>query len=299
MAAAEGALGNEVLVALDGSEKDQRGLAVALAWARLAGASVHLVRVVRPASSRTVNAAELIGIKPSDVAGRADAEEQLAHIAASLTAESVKPISWDVLEGADVPSVVVRAAEASHVQTVVLGTGGRTGAKLAMLGSVADQVTRQCSKPVIVVPPGAFDLEDKRIEIKRLLVPLDGSTLADRALDLLLALPGVSELDLALLGVVHNEQDITFVGKRLRRARERICGNSGQVTTHVVLHGSAAESITGAIRELLVDMIAMSTRGEGGLRRLVLGSVAQQVVSASEVPVLLLTPTMLADHVAV
>jgi nucleotide-binding universal stress UspA family protein len=291
-------LGNEVLVALDGSEKDRRASAVALAWARLAAASVHLVRVVPPASKRTVNAAELIGVKLSDVGG-ADAEQQLADIAARLTAESKQPISWDLLEGADVPGTLVRAAEASHVQMVVMGTGGRTGAKLAMLGSVADQVTRQCSKPVIVVPSGAFDLEDKRIEIKRLLVPLDGSTLADRALDLLLALPGVSELDLALLGVVHNEQDITFVGKRLRRARERICGNSGQVTTHVVLHGSAAESITGAIRELLVDMIAMSTRGEGGLRRLVLGSVAQQVVSASEVPVLLLTPTMLPDHVAV
>jgi nucleotide-binding universal stress UspA family protein len=41
-------------------------------------------------------------------------------------------------------------------------------------------------------------------------------------------------------------------------------------------------------------MIAMSTRGAGGLGRLVLGSVAQGVLRASELPVLLLTPRILA-----
>jgi hypothetical protein len=44
---------------------------------------------------------------------------------------------------------------------------------------------------------------------------------------------------------------------------------------------------------MLIDAIAMSTRGRSGLRRLMLGSVAEGVVRASEVPVLLVTPANL------
>jgi nucleotide-binding universal stress UspA family protein len=47
--------------------------------------------------------------------------------------------------------------------------------------------------------------------------------------------------------------------------------------------------ILDAIRKDLIELIAMSTRGESGLRRLVLGSVAEQVVRHSEIPVLLVT----------
>ena len=49
-------------------------------------------------------------------------------------------------------------------------------------------------------------------------------------------------------------------------------------------------AIAATVREALVELIAMSTRGAGGLRRMVLGSVAEGVVRASEVPVMLLTP---------
>ena len=66
------------------------------------------------------------------------------------------------------------------------------------------------------------------------------------------------------------------------------------IETQVGVGDDAAEIIAGAVREYLVEMIAMSTRGRGGLRRLVLGSVAEGVVRASEVPVLMLTPATLA-----
>ena len=56
-----------------------------------------------------------------------------------------------------------------------------------------------------------------------------------------------------------------------------------------------AAAIVGAVREVLPDFIAMSTRGASGLGRLILGSVAEGVVRSSELPVLLLTPRMLAQ----
>jgi nucleotide-binding universal stress UspA family protein len=61
----------------------------------------------------------------------------------------------------------------------------------------------------------------------------------------------------------------------------------------VLVNGNPVPVIIEALRELLCDLIAMSTRGQSGLRRLVVGSVAQGVVAASEVPVLLVTPASL------
>ena len=76
-------------------------------------------------------------------------------------------------------------------------------------------------------------------------------------------------------------------------ARARAHGAT-TIETQVAEGADPAETIAAAVRECLVEMIAMSTRGAGGLRRLVFGSVAEAVVRASEVPVLLLTPATLA-----
>lgn len=287
-------MANEVMVALDGSEKGERALSVALALAEIAGTGLHLVRVVPPESERITNQAELIGIAPAAAHGRRDIEQELTRIAGDLTTRSHRPVSWQVLDGADVSSLLIRVAEERTVKAVVLGTRAARGAGLALLGSVADRVMRECPLPVVLVPPGAADLKGKRVQLARILVPLDGSALSDRSTDFVLGLGQRLELELVLVGVVHNPADVAFVRHRLEGVAERFHGKSLEATGRVILSGDAAKAIASAVREFLVDMIVMSTRGEGGLRRLILGSVAEGVVRAAEVPVLLLTPTMLA-----
>ena len=68
----------------------------------------------------------------------------------------------------------------------------------------------------------------------------------------------------------------------------------GRVDEIAGVASDAAVAIVDAVREVLPDAIAMSTRGAGGLGRLLLGSVAEGVVRRSELPVMLLTPHMLA-----
>ena len=62
------------------------------------------------------------------------------------------------------------------------------------------------------------------------------------------------------------------------------------VQARVVEADDPAVAISRAAREELIDFIAMSTRGSSGLKRFVLGSVAERVVRESDVPVLLVTP---------
>src|SRR3954471_16880461 len=171
---------NDVVVALDGSEKGHRALSVALALAAIADAGVHLVQVVPPISQRAANQAELLGLHPAAAHGHLEVEKQLTQIARELTTRTHRPVSWQVLESADVADMLIRVAEARNARVLVLGTRAATSAGLALVGSVADRVMRECPRPVVLVPPGAADLKDKRVELARILVPLDGSALADR-----------------------------------------------------------------------------------------------------------------------
>lgn len=288
-------MANEVLVALDGSEKDGRALSVALAVANLLDAGVRLVRVIPCLSDRTANQAELIGLDQRHASDRVEVGQQLARQAAGLTTSAGHAAHWDVLEGASAPRLLVEAAECPDVQAIVMGTRGPTEAGLALVGSVADTVMRESPKPVVLVPPDGADLAGRKIRFERLLVPLDGSTLAARSVDFLLALPRANALELVMVEVVGSRRDVAAAELRLRDVADRASGASVRVAHHVIIADETAKAISGAVRELFVDMIAMSTRGLGGLRRLVLGSVAQGVIRAAETPILLLTPAMLAS----
>lgn len=284
----------EIMVALDGSDKGRRALSVALALADIADTGVHLVRVVQPLTERILNQVELLGLDPKNAPLHREAEEELVSIAGDLTMRSPRPVSWEVLEGADVALTIDRVAQERNVRAMVMGTRGASSTGLAILGSVADRVMRECPQPVVLVPPGAFDIVGKEIEIRRLLVPLDGSALAARSIDFLLEIPRSVDLEFVLLEVVENEADAPVAERRLQSAADRLNGHSAEAVPRIALATDRVRAIVDAVREFTVDMIAMSTRGEGGLRRLVLGSVAEGVVGAAEVPVLLLTPTMLA-----
>jgi nucleotide-binding universal stress UspA family protein len=289
-----------ILVPLDGSEKDARALAVARALANLSGAGVRLIHVLdRPAHG-----------DESDGLAKGDAEQRLAERAGSLAADRDVPITWGVVTGEDVVEAVVRNATNHDALVVVMGTRAPNVVGRVIAGSVADRVMRECTRPVVLVPPGTADMAGKRIRLGRVLVPLDGSELAERALDFFLRLRYANTLEYVLLTVMPPAAASWAVGAEpgaaessepgraaswLEQAAARVrMRGATAVETQVAEGADPAELIAGAVREYLVDMICMSTRGTGGLRRLVLGSVAEAVVRASEVPVVLLTPATLA-----
>jgi nucleotide-binding universal stress UspA family protein len=139
------------------------------------------------------------------------------------------------------------------------------------------------------------------MRFEKILVPLDGSLLAEAALPkaaelvghhsratliLLRAveattLPGADPID-AQVSVVHEAEDyLETVAARLRAD-----GVPGVKTS--VWYGSAAPSILEAARMTKPDLIMMSTHGRSGFRRLVLGSVAESVLRGASMPVFLI-----------
>lgn len=140
------------------------------------------------------------------------------------------------------------------------------------------------------------------MKIKKLLVPLDGSSLAEAALDkavemvkesgatmvLLRAaeattLPGADPTE-AQVEVVREAED--YLGAVAARVRKQ---GLERVETSV-WYGKPAAAIVEAAQFGRVDMIVMSSHGRSGLGRLILGSVAESVIRGTHTPVLLLRP---------
>lgn len=279
-----------ILVPVDGSDKDARALAVAADLAQLADASLLLVRVRNPRTDSAPHEPESAMLD----AMRASAEVPGMEVPRGLTCE--------VLDGDDVPNVLLRLAERVNAIALVMATRAPQAIGRAMHGSVADRVVRTGSRPVVLVPPRTDYMANRDVHLRRGLVPVDGSTVALSVVDHLLALRNAHELDLVFLQVVppepnhgpaaESERELTALAERFRARGVR-------ADARVVEAENPAVVIVEAIRQELVDFIAMTTRGAGGIVRTVLGSVATAVVRSSEVPVLLVTPDVpIPSHVA-
>jgi nucleotide-binding universal stress UspA family protein len=138
---------------------------------------------------------------------------------------------------------------------------------------------------------------------QRLLVPLDGSRLAETILVVVERLAAVYRATVVLLHVIERGAPATVHGERhLRTAVEaqtyleglaaRLSAGGIAVETHAhdVPEGDVARSIVAHAEEGGADLIALCTHGGGGLRDLLVGSIAQQVLRRGTAPVLLTRP---------
>jgi nucleotide-binding universal stress UspA family protein len=178
-----------------------------------------------------------------------------------------------------------------------------------LYGSVADQVLRQTTIPVILVPPRSEGILSTDRPL-RVLVPLDGSERAEEVVGALKTVLGPLAAELVLLRVADSvdfvqphgdrcdicraarlaghEPDIEPV--RVREYLERVAADlkaSGlRVETQAEM-GHVVSTILRVAHERQVGLIAMATHGRGGLQRLMLGSVASDTLRRAQVPLLL------------
>ena len=301
-----------VLLALDGSDKDDRGVAGAAALAELARANICVVRVVAADYDRLSMLTGALVATNEEVDSQRAIERELESAAEQLRQQIPGKVICDVVAGADVGETLLRQVEERHADFVVMATRAAGVVGRAVHGSVADHLVRESPKPVLLVPPRAAHLSGHRLQFRRMLVPFDGSRVALSAIQHLLALPHADQLELVFIQVVAPERtggyvmppsaeadvdpaaEWTHAGavvaeKRLTMLADPLRSQGRHVHIRVVESRHAHEMILEAVRGELVELIAMTTRGAGGLRRVVLGSVAEQVVRGSEIPVLLVT----------
>lgn len=298
-----------LLVPLDGSAFAERVLPLAMSLAGATGAKVRLALVHVP---HPVIGGDAGPVPTPDFDLRVREEEYLAAKAAALDPKGRGVVSTAHLDGDPGPALEAEAHR-GHDDLVVMATHGRGAFSRFWLGSVADYLVRHLELPILLVRPQDGDGPVAQYPFRKVLVPLDGSALAEQAIDLALDLGhqgSATPPALVLVSVIEpvlgaGEPGLPFAvpieprileehrrtaEERLRRATERLEARGIGVEARVVTAAGVGAAIVQEAADAGVDLIAMMTHGERGLRRMVLGSVADKVVRGATVPILLRRP---------
>ena len=153
---------SKILLALDGSDESNQAIPHAASLASSTGAPVVVLEVidseaqvimqtaggaVQPLGAATVSAE--LAHEAVD-AQRGQAQANVARAQAALTAQGVADVTVEVREGAP-GAVIVDAAQELGCDVIVMATHGRSGFKRAILGSVADHVTRHAHHAAVLL----------------------------------------------------------------------------------------------------------------------------------------------------
>jgi nucleotide-binding universal stress UspA family protein len=303
----------QLLVPLDGSGFGEETLPYAAAIARHTDAFIDVAHVHVPHPpdhllSNTQYHFEGVNMEEYDVRDRSEEKAYLESAAARIREAypcDVRPV---LLTGM-VADAIDGYARDSGPGIIVMSTHGRTGLSRAWLGSVADALVRHAPWPVLLVRPREVDvggIGTDRSEFESILVPLDGSRRAEKILDPVMDLAQPMDSSVRLLQVVRPSAvlgthvlpiSLAAVNEAKRRALEylsdvarRFEEEGVRVDVEVIDDAQPALAILEVVDREGIDLVALATHGHQGLRRAVLGSVADKVLRGVEVPLLLLGP---------
>ncbi|HTE86975.1 MAG TPA: universal stress protein [Dehalococcoidia bacterium] len=221
------------------------------------------------------------------------ARKSLDRLAEGLRARGLE-VEAETTLGAPAPEILGAGAH-DDVAMIVMATHGRGGADRWVIGSVADKVMRSTSKPLLLVRPGGRSSPSGEAGLRRLLVPLDGSPLAQAALEPATELAFATRAKLVLLHVVPfltatmdwgtgfvpelTEIEAEMAASAQQSLEELRAGlPAGLQSEAVVLRGPVAITIEDYIQQHQIDLTIMTTHGRGGFTRFVLGSTADRLV---------------------
>jgi nucleotide-binding universal stress UspA family protein len=307
-----------ILVPLDGSLFGEQALPLACSIVQQASThhavTLHLVHVHVPIYHAMLANGYSGNVPVLDDRLDADSRNQehaslraLCTRLASMTNEEVR---YSVIDGPVVTALAEYAAQI-NADAIVMTTHGRGGMSRVWLGSVADKVVRHGSVPTLLLRPHDTPSQHERTyPIRRVLIPLDGSPLAEQAIEPACTLGDAMNAEYVLMqvvprvtigGYVHGIEAVELdqeLGERqcanaqayLEAVAQRLDAGGKRVSIKLCCTEQPALGILETARQCQADVIALATHGRGGVRRWLLGSVADKVVRAAQTPVLLRHP---------
>jgi nucleotide-binding universal stress UspA family protein len=303
-----------VLVPVDGSAVVEHALPWALAAAGPAG-TLHLVHAHVPPAPLLVEGAVIADPSIDQVMREQEADylaKLVERLRAAAPALSIVSRNMDTEEAT--ADAIARAITDTAANLVVMGTHARGPFARFWLGSTADDLLRRSPVPVLLLRGSADDPPadlSRRPALDRVIVPLDGSELAERILDPATKLAAVFGAELELVLVLDSLSDPDAVARiqppevpdslnpltptqraemYLDRVARSVAERDGIVRTQLVREGSPAEVVLKLAAGDPRTGIALATHGRAGLSRLVVGSVADAVIRGAAGPVLAFHP---------
>jgi len=280
-----------VLVATDGSEDARAAIATAISIPWPARTQVRIV------AARRTRAAYRRSILLSALDRGADAAAETARRSLSRRWPDVDVV---VVDKVPVKGILDEAGKFS-ADVIVIGWRGHGAFRRLLMGSVSRAVVRGATCSVLVV--------GRRVRVRRIVVGLDGSAMARRALAVLegllpppdgrvvlhtvvevmavpshVAVPRAADVSREVKRI--NTKRAKAAAKELNRAAARLT-RAGWHTRTVLTSGEPLRDLLTTVAGTRSQLLVVGARGASGVRQLLLGSVAEGALTRSSVPVLI------------
>ena len=306
-----------ILVPLDGSKLAERVLPYARLLAKAQHVPIELLRVFDRLPGVLTNSSGGQGADCSSTAFRNEANEYkyIEQIASSLRGVGVE-VTVACREG-DPASLIIKEAEQHSNTLIAMSTHGRSGVGRWVFGSVTDKVLHSNMGYMLIVRATSKERRSHSdVKLGAIIVPLDGSDLAEQSLPVASALSQSLGIRVSLVTATSTiEEDMNTIsfqemgvdaGERipssediakemdgdarayLNKRRETLIQQGVTSIETQLLQGSAAGAIVDLVQETSDNLVVMTTHGRSGMGRWVLGSVTDRVVRESGGPVLVI-----------
>lgn len=289
----------KVLIPLDGSKLAEHALAYVPALRSLGDTHFEFVTVLDADSDR------------HDKRGEAeDREENLLltyvlEIAGEIQTHLGVEVDTKVLSGAPAQSIM-EEEESFGADFLVISTHGASGISRCRFGSVTDKLIRGAGCNTLVIGPAAAEREEWLIgeltpPFKNVMLPLDGSALAEEALPEAQRFAEVFGSQLHLIRTVSltalgadvasassywTEMSEALVKEATEYLKDLASRLPASINTSIEVQiGSASDQLTEYITKNSIDLVVMTTHGRSGLTRTALGSVTDRLLGG-DAPVL-------------
>jgi nucleotide-binding universal stress UspA family protein len=209
-------------------------------------------------------------------------------------------IDYDYVLQSGEPAKLIRDVEqARDVDLIVLGTHGRKGMERLFAGSVAEGIIRSAKCPVLTVRHHKRSrLFEYHAGSPRILVPTDFSPQSHAALAFASSIRPILKANITVLHVdespvmstarspKENSKTMEQHANLLEQLKRVQSTDPGIGFDHVILRGRASELISQYANKQRFDFVVVGTHGRRGIRRALLGSVAEDVVRNADCPVI-------------
>jgi nucleotide-binding universal stress UspA family protein len=276
----------KILVAVDGSESSMHALRESFGLANNEKSWITVVSVV------PTYAGDLSMVAVGNVMAslRRPCEEALSR--ANKIAKDEGALIKTVCEEGEIYERIVDLADAENCDIIIMGRLGMSKLERTLVGSVTARVIGHSQRDVLVVPSSSH------IGWEKILVATDGSRYskiaAERAIDFAKSYGGelrvVSVVDVPAEFYAEAPDaldDMIYKAKGFAKDVRMLAESAGVKSESFVGEGEAYQIITDLARKQEANVIVMSSHGRTGLKRLLMGSVAEKVIGHAPCPVLI------------
>lgn len=212
------------------------------------------------------------------------------------------------VEQGSAAQLIIEKAEADKSTLIAMTTHGRSGINRWLMGSVAEKVLRATTNPLLLVKANHEGKADGEASLKSMVVPLDGSALAETVLPTVIRIAKKLGIEVFLIRAYNNPyspfisggghyavnvdellKDIRDQARNYLEATiEELKKRGVEQISYLLQEGDAADEIVSVADHTPESLIVMCSHGRTGVKRWAMGSVAEAVARHTSSPVLII-----------